>query len=288
MPEPVTVTSAQLDAILSTIARVATHPNGWDWHNGIPTAIGAFLGFGAVQLQERLRTGREKRKEVRKRREDELAQLGATIAALLFNLESVIHTVMQQVLPHYKASRAGMNVFMSAAQQSIHPSVIHGSIQNFLSNVFCRAPEPHLVEIDAFGDLSFLLTKHAELVKQCGWVGTFTRDLRFILGERNKLVDVATLGAPKAGHDQNEVQFQMRTQLSVSKVEMVTSYQLLDVIVDTVDSLLKVQSSDYSGVDGPKLKIIYPSDLPDVRADLQKALETEGLWDQIVAASSRT
>jgi len=65
------------------------------------------LGFGAAQVQDFLKTRREKRKEERARREKELSQIAATFATLVFNLESTIHTVMQQVMPHYVASRGG-------------------------------------------------------------------------------------------------------------------------------------------------------------------------------------
>lgn len=94
MPQPVDISNVQLNSIISALNKIANSSHGWDWHTGIPTAIGALLGFGAAQLQDFLRTRREKREEERTRREEELSQIAATFAILVFNLESTIHTVM--------------------------------------------------------------------------------------------------------------------------------------------------------------------------------------------------
>lgn len=288
MSAPVEMSDVQLDAILSSLQHIAQHPNGWDWHTGIPTAIGAFLGFGAAQLQDFLRTRREKRKEDRKRREDELAQIGATLTALMFNLESAVHTVMQQVLPHYRASKGALNVFHSAANQRPlwQPGLVHQKIQPFLQNAFRRSPEPHLVAIDAFRDLSFLVNKHAELVKGCGWIESFARDLRFILRERNKLIDVATVPAPKEGHSLEDLHIQMETQVSISGVELGNSFQLLDNAIKMIEGLIAIQNSDYKGVAGPRLKITYPPVVDQVRQELQIALESEDIWSEMAEAHS--
>ncbi|GBQ25746.1 hypothetical protein HLH34_15045 [Gluconacetobacter azotocaptans] len=284
MPTSLEISSSQLDAIISSLNQIAKHSNGWDWHTGIPTAIGALLGFGAAQLQDCLRTRRDKRKEDRKRREDELAQIGATFVALTFNLESAIHTVMQQVLPHYMASRGALDIFESAAKQSNLQSELHKNIQKFLPDAFRRVPEPHLVAIDAFSDLSFLLNKHADLVKGCGWIESFARDLRIILRERNKLIDAATVPATKKGRSLEELHIDIKTQTSISRVEIGNSFQFLEVSVQMIDKVIAIQKSDYKSVVGSKLGIIYPPVLSDVRKNLKAALQVEGIWREMEAS----
>lgn len=138
-----------------------------------------------------------------------------------------------------------------------------------------------MIIVNSFSDLSFLVNRHADLVKGCGWIESFAKDLRFILRERNKLIDTATVPVTKGGRSLEDIHIDIETQTSISKVEIGNSYQILKMHTQIIDKIISVVKSEYNSVSGPKLSIIYPEVLSDVFEELKSALKVEGIWKEM-------
>jgi hypothetical protein len=108
MADNVVLDNNQLQFIAATINNLKDHTPHWlDPVKSIATTVlAAMLGFGFAWFLDYLKNNRERNKTIRERREKELSSLSATNVAIIFNIETLIHTTMQQIFPHYDDSRA--------------------------------------------------------------------------------------------------------------------------------------------------------------------------------------
>jgi hypothetical protein len=130
-----------------------------------------------------------------------------------------------------------------------------------------RCPDPHFIEIKLFRDLPFVVARDSEPLKLSGWVPAHMRDLRNILSERNKIIDLATLG--KEPLDFEMIERQIATQATISDVEVVNTFQLFRRIIVVSKKLETTISRDYKDVVGPKLKVQPPEALKSILAELE-------------------
>lgn len=251
------IDDAQLQNLLSALGKLGSHTSHWDYTTAIPTFLGALLGFGAAMLADWLKTRRERKTRIRERREKELAQLSGTNTMLAFNVETLVHTAMQQIIPHFEASHTAVKELHAGRKP---PGDYTGHmITRCMQEAMKRCPEPNLTQADLFVDLSFLLGKDPELLKQTGWVTTYVRDLKFILRERNKLIDLATTGGEQEEITRLAFERQIEHQANVSIPEVVNCYQLFKAIERTMDGISRIISDLYKDVEGPKLKMAKPA-----------------------------
>jgi hypothetical protein len=70
--------------------------------------------------------------------------------------------------------------------------------------------------------LSAKSVQSPELLKLSGWIGTYTRDLKGILGQRNKLIDLATLGNDALIFEM--IERQAATQATILDIEVMNCF----------------------------------------------------------------
>ncbi|MEA2771227.1 MAG: hypothetical protein QOD93_4189, partial [Acetobacteraceae bacterium] len=129
-----------------------------------------------------------------------------------------------------------------------------------------RCPEPYLEDVNLSKDLQFLIAKDADLIMLSGWIITYTRHLKAILNDRNKLIDIATIENAKDGLDLPALERQIATQATIANAEVVNAYQLFQQFTEASQKIEKIIGAEYKDVVGPKLKVAPPESFrPDVR-----------------------
>jgi hypothetical protein len=94
------------------------------------------------------------------------------------------------------------------------------------------------------------------------------RNLRNILSDRNKIIDLATLG--KDALDFGMIERQVATQATISDMEIVNCFQLFEQLLAVSKKLETVISQNYKDVFGPKLKVQPPEALQAVLGELEQ------------------
>lgn len=263
------INAAQFQKLLSAVNSLRDHAPFWK--PALPIFLAAMLGFGSALLLDGLKTRRENRNVTRERLEKELAQLSGANTAIAFNIEALIHTVMQQILPHYTQSHAAAAA-IEALQKSTPPQLeefdrrLHSEFEPMMK----RCPDPYFIDVDFFKDLSFLLLKDPQAIGLAGWIATYTRNLKAIIVERNRLIDHVTLGEPKEELDFLAIERAIATQATISDIEIVNSYQLLTSLRDASRKIETVIVEDYKKIAGAKLKIQLPPIFNAVLAELER------------------
>ena len=270
MADHALIDDAQLQQILTAVRNIGSNNHHWNYTTAIPTFLAALLAFVVAILLDWLRTKSERKTKVRERREQELAKLSSTNTILTFNVETLIHTAMQQILPHYEASQLALNE-IQAARKSIQDKSGHVITPNMHESMR-RCPEPNLTDADLFMELSFLIKKDAQLLKEMGWVRTYMRHLQFVLRERNKLIDIATTGFSE-GITHSVFERQIENQANVAIPEVVNCYKLFKALECATEGISNILSNDYEGVEGPKLKIAKPPIYDEVIMKLENIVK---------------
>jgi hypothetical protein len=173
---------------------------------------------------------------------------------------------MQQVLPHHKQSHAAVSAILAVRSGAITIQQFDELLHSEFLPVVMRCPEPHLIEVELFKEIPFIVAKDPELLKLSGWVGTFTRNLKNILSERNRLIDLATLG--KEALDFGMVERQVAAQAAIADREIVDSFQLFEQTLAVCKKLETVIGQNYIDVFGPKLKVQPPDVLQTILEEL--------------------
>jgi hypothetical protein len=270
--EPFAINDAQFQKIVAAIDALYDHTPYWRHFlvTAVPIFLASLLGLGTALFLDLLKTRRESRKLIRERREKELAQLSSVVTAIGFNVESLIHTVMQQVLPHHEQSHAAVAAVSAVKNRTMdlkHFDVmLHSDFQPMVS----RCPDPYLIDVEFFKEIPFILAKDPDLLKRSGWIIMSTRHLKHVLSERNKNIDLATIGQDVLNLDLNSVERQAEIQAAISNAEIVNCHQLFTHLLSACDRLEAVIKDDYKDVIGPKLKVQPPDVLKDVLKELER------------------
>lgn len=269
MTDLISMDEAQLQKLLSAIQNLKENTSFFQHFlvAAAPVFFGAILGLAFGFATDWVRTRREKRNVSRERREKELAQISIMMTAIGFNIETLLHTVMQQILPHLEKSYAA-----SSAIEAVGKAVSRRQFEELLHSefrpMFRRCPEPHFIETDLFRDVPFVVAKDPELLKLSGWILMFVRNLRSVLTERNKNIDLATLGNDPM--DLDTLKMRVNTQAEISGTEVVYSYQLFEQLREVAKRLETIISDEYKEVSGPKLKIALPVALESTLEELKR------------------
>ena len=232
-----------------------------------PVFFGAMLGLGFGFFTEWLRNRRENRKTIRDGRESELAQLNVVMTAIGFNIESLVHTVGQQILPHYRTCEEAMSAVHAVKSGKMTLPLFDEKLHSALTSIMKRCPEPHQIEVDFFRDVQFIVTHDPDLLKLSAWISTFTKDLRYILNERNKMIDTATIGNQE--HDFAAVEFYVEIQVTISISEIINSFQLLQQLHSVSQKLVGIITKIYGDMPGRKLQILPPPVFNSLLAELE-------------------
>ena len=260
------LTDAQLQKIIAAIDDLKDHAPGWK--PGIPIFIAALLSFLFALFLDYLKTRRELRKAKRERVEKELSALNGASTAVAFNIEALIHTTMQQIMPHYHQSNAAVAIISEARADPTKIPLLDTLLHSELSPMMRRSPIPYFKETELSGDFSFLLPKDPELLKIWGWVETFIFNLKFILAERNKLIDKATIDA-EGDKNLDAIEYDAETQARVAGIEVVNVHQLFTTLLSAKQKIDEVIKHHYSNVEGAKLTFDPPPFLTSLMAELE-------------------
>jgi hypothetical protein len=172
----------QLQEILTALARLkdSTSTSQHLLVSAAPVFFGAVLGLAFGFFTDWLKTRRENRKLSRERQENELAKLSGVMTALGFNVESLIHTVMQQVLPHHRQSHAAIAAISAVRNHTMDIQQFDRLLHSEFQPMTSRCPEPYLMDVELFKEVPFILVNDPELLKRSGWILAFTRHLKFV------------------------------------------------------------------------------------------------------------
>lgn len=189
----------------------------------LPIFLAALLGLGTAWLLDWLKTERENKKVIRERLEKELALLSGVNTAIGFNVTTLIHTVKQQVLPHYYKSKSALAAIEALQVGSLDPKQFNYLMHSEFQPTMRRCPVPYLENVNLSRDVPFLLKKDPGIIMLSGWVITYTEHLKSILSERNKLIDMATLDNSKDDLDLPTLERQIEAQASIADAEIVNA-----------------------------------------------------------------
>lgn len=271
MTDNVTIDDSQLQKLLASIHALQNHAPFWNHFliTAAPIFLASLLGLATALLLDWLKNRRENRKSIRERLEKELAQLSGANTAIAFNIEALIHSVMQQILPHHKQSHAACTAIEALNGDSNRLQQINDLLHSEFRPMLTRCPEPYLEDVNLSKDLPFLIAKDPGLIKLSGWIITYTRNLKAILNDRNKLIDITTIENAKDGLDLPDLERQIATQATIADVEVVNAYQLFLLLKEASKKIENIITSEYKGVVGPKLKVELPEVFGNVMTDLE-------------------
>ena len=132
-----------------------------------------------------------------------------------------------------------------------------------------RSPVLYLVEIDFFKELPFVIDKDPEVLKLSGWILNYINQLKNILNERNKQIDVATINDTQKGLDVEVVARVAETSANISVAEIINVYQLLLQLREMSLKLEQIIKRDYGNISGKKLRVQFSSVFDDMMGKLE-------------------
>jgi hypothetical protein len=161
MADKVPLDDAQFQKLLASVDALADHAPTWRHFliTALPIFLASLLGFATAYLLDWLKMRRENKKVIRERLENELALLSRTNTAIGFNVTTLIHTVMQQILPHYQKSQEACGAITNLQRRSIDPRQFNDQMHSNFQPVMRRCPLPYLEDVNLARDLPFLLKK---------------------------------------------------------------------------------------------------------------------------------
>ena len=235
----------------------------------VPVFLAALLGVGAALFMDWLKTRRENRKAARERREKELTQLNSAATAMGYDIEALLHIVMQQVLPHREQSHAAAAALHTAENNAAQLRAFVKSMNLEFPAMTCRCPEPYFIELELFKEIPFVLEKNPELLKRSGWMVSYARALKEIISERNKRIDIATRANAAGISDIQVLEEQIRVQGQIGNTEVINSLMLFEQFIAICKNLEKITES-YKDVSGAHLKVGFPAPLDSTLGDLRR------------------
>ena len=233
-----------------------------------PVFLGAVLGLAFGFFTDWLKTSREKRKLDREREAKELSQLNTISSAMWFNIEEILHLVMQHILPHRKQSYAAAAALQRAMNDETALHIFGESMQSKFPAMTTRCPAPHFIEIDFFKEIPFALEKDPELLKLSGWTISYSNKIREIISERNRNIEHAGKLAIDGGLSLEDLSEQIRIQAHLGDVESINALMFITqtlAICKKIEAVLK----GYGHLPGLKLKGSPPAALDDAMRALE-------------------
>jgi hypothetical protein len=196
MTDAISLTESQLQKILTAIE--ALNRGGVHWEQVIPVFLSALLGFLVGIGLEYVKTYREKAKSAAERSKREVEQINATISAVAFNLESLIHITVPFIIPYFHESHDAYRVFLAVKDDNNNLSNFLANLQNYQS-LMTTVPEPLFIEVDVIERLPFIVGKNPDLLKVAAWTNNFTRTLKKAICDKHKYIDITQAEIFKGG-----------------------------------------------------------------------------------------
>jgi hypothetical protein len=241
-----------------------------NWTNVIPIFASALFAMVVGILLELYKGHREKIKAQHDTHEKETRQITAAIVAMAYDIESLLHIVGQNVLPHYEASHAAYAELDNVSVDGARMGAFAQSLTNYPA-LFMTCPGPHFKELDFSNNLGFLNEKDPTLVKYSGWLTGFSREIEKAIRVRNENIETANKLLMESGGALNFLQLRIILQLQTASAdtECVISWQLFDSLLRMERALEKVRKS-YGAKD---MNIVLPPALDPTMKRLREIMD---------------
>ena len=269
MTDTISISDAQLQKILATIE--AVKGSGIPWEQVIPVAS-VLSGICVGIALEYFRGYRERKKVTEERQKKELTQLNGVATAMGYNIEALLHIVMQQVLPHHDRSHAALAALRATENNTAQFGGFVETMHSEFTAMTTRCPEPYFIDLEFFKEIPFVLAKDPELLKRSGWMVSYTRALKELLSERNNRIDIAASTNAAESLDFQVLEEQIRVQAHIADGEVTNSLMLFEQFVAICKKLKKITEA-YSKELGTRLIVGFPAPLGNTMHELRLIAE---------------
>ena len=237
----------------------------------IPVFLAAVFAFATAFFMDWLKTRRENHKASRERQEKELTQLNVAATSTGYNIEALLHIVMQFILPHHEQSHTALARLRVAVNNGEEFRAFIETMDPEFAAMTTRCPEPYFIDLDFFKEIPFALAKDPELLKRSGWMVSYIRALKERLADRNKRIDMGA--SADIGHP-HVLEEQIQVQANIGSSEIQHSLMLFEQLVIIRNKLKKI-SKGYSTKFGDRLTYRFPEPLADTMHQLRRIAEAE-------------
>jgi hypothetical protein len=195
-------------------------------------------------------------------------QLNGVASAMGYNMEALLHTVMQQILPHREQSHAALAAVRASGKNAMQLSAFIELMHSKFTAMMTRCPEPYFVDLEFFKDIPFVIEKDLDLLKRSGWMVFYARALKELINEQNKRIESAEIIG-----DLQVLEEQIRVQANIGDGEVINSLLLFEQFVVICKRLKKITMS-YRKKFGVRVALVFPSPLDHVMRELRRIAET--------------
>ncbi len=237
-----------------------------------PVVLGAVLAVATGFFSDWRKASRDNRKALRDRQEKELKQVNAVSTAMGFNIEALLHIVMQQILPHRAHSHAALDGLQETAGDAEKVRLFFATMHEKYRAMMMRCPEPYFIDLEFFKEIPFVLEKDPELLKLSGWMVSYTRALKELIKEQNNRIDLAA-NRTEQGLAFPTLEEDIRVQAHIGDGEIINALMLFEQFVVICKKLRKITES-YSKEFGVRLAVAFPEPLESVMRELRRIAET--------------
>jgi hypothetical protein len=256
----------QLQAILATIK--ALKNEGIHWEQVISIFLSALSGMGVGILLELYKSSRERAKTTRERLEREVKQINTVIVGIGYNIDTLTHGALQNIIPHHQQSHEAYNALQAAGRDAEKIEQVFQSLGKYQA-LMMTCPELFVIEVDFLEKMSFITEKDPELVKKSGWIISLSRILNNAIRDRNKYVEMARTATTRqgeiSGYQLNSI---LQILVSISNAECTSIFQLFQVLLSTASSLEALNAT--YGIPGEKLKLTRSEAIKDAISKLEQ------------------
>ena len=239
------------------------------WVQVASVFLAAFLGMCTGVVLEFFKNWRADVKTSRQKLQREVQQINGVIAGIGFNIETLLHLVMQNILPHHRQSHAAYKALCELPKDGESIKQFAISLHQYPA-LMMTCPELHFIESDFWKEIPFIIEKDPELVKQFGWLMSYAREIQNATGQRSKNIQAARILASQQGGGLNfyVLDSVLQLQASISNSECVTALEFFRVCLRMARNLEDINHT-YK-IRGKKTTLIPPPPLPDAMNALKK------------------
>jgi hypothetical protein len=240
------------------------------WLQIISVFLAAFLGMCTGIALELFKNWRVNVKASHEKQTRELQQINGVIAGIGFNIETLLHLVMQNILPHYRQSHAAYKALHALPRDDGENIARFAISLHQYPALMMTCPELHFIECDFWKEIPFIIEKDPELVKQSGWLVSYAREIQNATSQRNKSIEAArALASQQAGKLSFYVlDSVLQIQAATSDAECVTALEFFRVCLRMARHLENINRT-YK-IRGNKTTLTPPTPLPDAMNELKK------------------
>ena len=168
------------------------------WVQVASVFLSALLAMIVGILLDLFKRHRDSVKAAREKQQREVQQINGVIAGIAFNIETLLHLVMQNILPHHRQSHAAYKALCSLPRDDERMKQFALSLHEYPA-LMMTCPDLHFIESDFWKEIPFIIEKDSELVKQFGWLMSYAREIQNATGQRNKNIEAARILASQQG-----------------------------------------------------------------------------------------